>query len=82
MSNGFHVKFFGVNTLYFNIHISFLHMNIQFSCFILLFQPFCSLHLQLQMSENPYLSGAISTKSSAPGIIVATGERKDQTFCI
>uniref|UniRef100_A0A8C6TN56 Sortilin related VPS10 domain containing receptor 3 n=1 Tax=Neogobius melanostomus TaxID=47308 RepID=A0A8C6TN56_9GOBI len=35
--------------------------------------PFCSLHLQLQMSENPYLSGAISTKSSAPGIIVATG---------
>uniref|UniRef100_A0A7N6B717 PKD domain-containing protein n=1 Tax=Anabas testudineus TaxID=64144 RepID=A0A7N6B717_ANATE len=35
--------------------------------------PFCSLHLQLQMSENPYLSGTISTKSSAPGIIVATG---------
>ncbi|KAG7267824.1 hypothetical protein CRUP_017368, partial [Coryphaenoides rupestris] len=35
--------------------------------------PFCSLHLQLQMSENPYLSGAISSKSSAPGIIVATG---------
>uniref|UniRef100_A0A672L3G4 VPS10 domain-containing receptor SorCS3-like n=1 Tax=Sinocyclocheilus grahami TaxID=75366 RepID=A0A672L3G4_SINGR len=27
--------------------------------------PFCSLHLQLQMSENPYLSGSISTKSSA-----------------
>ncbi|XP_034043251.1 VPS10 domain-containing receptor SorCS3 [Thalassophryne amazonica] len=35
--------------------------------------PFCSLHLQLQMSENLYLSGSISTKSSAPGIIVATG---------
>uniref|UniRef100_A0A4W6CS98 Sortilin related VPS10 domain containing receptor 3 n=1 Tax=Lates calcarifer TaxID=8187 RepID=A0A4W6CS98_LATCA len=35
--------------------------------------PFCSLHLQLQMSENPYLSGTISTKDSAPGIIVATG---------
>uniref|UniRef100_A0A8C4HCM6 PKD domain-containing protein n=1 Tax=Dicentrarchus labrax TaxID=13489 RepID=A0A8C4HCM6_DICLA len=35
--------------------------------------PFCSLHLQLQMSENPYLSGTISTKSSVPGIIVATG---------
>ncbi|KAM6941368.1 VPS10 domain-containing receptor SorCS3 [Lycodopsis pacificus] len=35
--------------------------------------PFCSLHLQLQMSENPYLSGTISTKSSAPGIIVAKG---------
>ncbi|MEQ2259546.1 VPS10 domain-containing receptor SorCS3 [Xenotaenia resolanae] len=25
------------------------------------------------MSENPYVSGTISTKSSAPGIIVATG---------
>ncbi|XP_016124849.1 VPS10 domain-containing receptor SorCS3-like [Sinocyclocheilus grahami] len=36
--------------------------------------PFCSLHLQLQMSENPYLSGSISTKSSAPGVIVATGK--------
>ncbi|XP_017289385.1 VPS10 domain-containing receptor SorCS3 [Kryptolebias marmoratus] len=35
--------------------------------------PFCSLHLQLQMSENPYVSGTISSKSSAPGIIVATG---------
>ncbi|XP_061628113.1 VPS10 domain-containing receptor SorCS3 [Phyllopteryx taeniolatus] len=35
--------------------------------------PFCSLHLQLQTSENPYLSGAISTKNSAPGIILATG---------
>uniref|UniRef100_A0AAQ4QUJ7 PKD domain-containing protein n=1 Tax=Gasterosteus aculeatus aculeatus TaxID=481459 RepID=A0AAQ4QUJ7_GASAC len=35
--------------------------------------PFCSLHLQLQMSENPYLSGTISTKATAPGIIVATG---------
>ncbi|XP_035255451.1 VPS10 domain-containing receptor SorCS3-like isoform X1 [Anguilla anguilla] len=35
--------------------------------------PFCSLHLHLQMSDNPYISGSISTKSSAPGIIVATG---------
>ncbi|KAG7463022.1 hypothetical protein MATL_G00190840 [Megalops atlanticus] len=35
--------------------------------------PFCSLHLHLQMSENPYSSGSISSKSSAPGIIVATG---------
>ncbi|CDQ64436.1 unnamed protein product [Oncorhynchus mykiss] len=38
-----------------------------------LYEPFCSLHLQLQTSENPYLSGSISTKASAPGIIVATG---------
>uniref|UniRef100_A0A673NH13 VPS10 domain-containing receptor SorCS3-like n=1 Tax=Sinocyclocheilus rhinocerous TaxID=307959 RepID=A0A673NH13_9TELE len=42
-------------------------------CHFLSAQPFCSLHLQLQMSENPYLSGSISTKSSAPGVIVATG---------
>ncbi|XP_049577475.1 VPS10 domain-containing receptor SorCS3 isoform X1 [Syngnathus scovelli] len=35
--------------------------------------PSCSLHLQLQTSDNPYLSGAISTKSSALGVIVATG---------
>ncbi|KAF7216643.1 VPS10 domain-containing receptor SorCS3 isoform X1 [Nothobranchius furzeri] len=35
--------------------------------------PFCSLHLQLHGSENPYVSGAISSKSSVPGIIVATG---------
>ncbi|XP_048104453.1 VPS10 domain-containing receptor SorCS3 isoform X1 [Alosa alosa] len=35
--------------------------------------PFCSLHLQLQMSENPYLSGSIISKNSAPGVIVATG---------
>uniref|UniRef100_A0AAR2IGF1 PKD domain-containing protein n=1 Tax=Pygocentrus nattereri TaxID=42514 RepID=A0AAR2IGF1_PYGNA len=35
--------------------------------------PFCSLHLQLQMSENPYLSGSITTKSPVPGVIVATG---------
>uniref|UniRef100_A0AAX7SEW5 PKD domain-containing protein n=1 Tax=Astatotilapia calliptera TaxID=8154 RepID=A0AAX7SEW5_ASTCA len=35
--------------------------------------PFCSLHLQLEMSENPYTSGPITSKKSVPGIIVATG---------
>uniref|UniRef100_UPI003AB00726 VPS10 domain-containing receptor SorCS3-like n=1 Tax=Centroberyx gerrardi TaxID=166262 RepID=UPI003AB00726 len=35
--------------------------------------PFCSLHLHLEMSENPYTSGRISSKDSVPGIIVATG---------
>ncbi|TRY93677.1 hypothetical protein DNTS_029389 [Danionella cerebrum] len=34
--------------------------------------PSCSLHLHLQMSENPYTPDTISTKQSAPGIIVAT----------
>ncbi|KAK3530442.1 hypothetical protein QTP86_024357, partial [Hemibagrus guttatus] len=36
-------------------------------------QPFCSLHLQLQMSENPYVSGSITTKNSVPGVIIAIG---------
>ncbi|XP_030060579.1 VPS10 domain-containing receptor SorCS3 [Microcaecilia unicolor] len=35
--------------------------------------PFCSLHLHLQMSENPYTSGSISSKDTAPWLIVATG---------
>uniref|UniRef100_A0A9J8AC29 PKD domain-containing protein n=1 Tax=Cyprinus carpio carpio TaxID=630221 RepID=A0A9J8AC29_CYPCA len=42
--------------------------------------PFCSLHLQLQMSENPYLSGSISTKSSAPGVIVIFEEEHNVWF--
>ncbi|XP_051935354.1 VPS10 domain-containing receptor SorCS3 isoform X1 [Hippocampus zosterae] len=36
-------------------------------------RPFCSLHLHLEMSENPYMSGPITSKKSVPGIIVATG---------
>ncbi|KAK2493113.1 hypothetical protein MC885_008961 [Smutsia gigantea] len=39
----------------------------------LLSQPFCSLHLHLQLSENPYSSGRISSKATAPGLVVATG---------
>ncbi|XP_019484722.1 PREDICTED: VPS10 domain-containing receptor SorCS3-like [Hipposideros armiger] len=35
--------------------------------------PFCSLHLHLQISENPYSSGRISSKATAPGLVVATG---------
>ncbi|XP_069897521.1 VPS10 domain-containing receptor SorCS3-like, partial [Dipodomys merriami] len=34
--------------------------------------PFCSLHLHLQLSENPYSSGRISSKETAPGLVVAT----------
>nr|XP_014347387.1 PREDICTED: VPS10 domain-containing receptor SorCS3 [Latimeria chalumnae] len=36
--------------------------------------PFCSLHLHLQVSDNPYTSGSISSKDSTPGIIIATGQ--------
>ncbi|XP_058553694.1 VPS10 domain-containing receptor SorCS3 isoform X2 [Neofelis nebulosa] len=35
--------------------------------------PFCSLHLHLEISENPYSSGRISSKETAPGLVVATG---------
>uniref|UniRef100_A0A803TSM2 Sortilin related VPS10 domain containing receptor 3 n=1 Tax=Anolis carolinensis TaxID=28377 RepID=A0A803TSM2_ANOCA len=35
--------------------------------------PFCSLHLHLQISENPYTSGSISSKETVPGLLVATG---------
>ncbi|XP_023654514.1 VPS10 domain-containing receptor SorCS1 [Paramormyrops kingsleyae] len=35
--------------------------------------PYCSLHLHLHVSENPYTSGTIASKDSAPGIIVASG---------
>uniref|UniRef100_A0A3Q3WH77 PKD domain-containing protein n=1 Tax=Mola mola TaxID=94237 RepID=A0A3Q3WH77_MOLML len=36
-------------------------------------QPYCSLHLHLHMSENPYTSGNIISKETAPGIIIASG---------
>ncbi|KAL6481592.1 hypothetical protein MHYP_G00096720, partial [Metynnis hypsauchen] len=35
--------------------------------------PYCSLHLHLHVSANPYTSGNIASKESAPGIIVASG---------
>lgn len=36
-------------------------------------QPYCSLHLHLHVSANPYTSGNIASRDSAPGIIVASG---------
>ncbi|KAL2102379.1 hypothetical protein ACEWY4_001547 [Coilia grayii] len=35
--------------------------------------PYCSLHLHLHVSANPYTSGNIASKESAPGIIMASG---------
>ncbi|XP_069386499.1 VPS10 domain-containing receptor SorCS1 isoform X2 [Paralichthys olivaceus] len=35
--------------------------------------PYCSLHLHLQVSANPYTSGNIASRESTPGIIVASG---------
>uniref|UniRef100_A0A665W1M4 PKD domain-containing protein n=1 Tax=Echeneis naucrates TaxID=173247 RepID=A0A665W1M4_ECHNA len=34
--------------------------------------PYCSLHLHLHVSANPYTSGNIASRDSAPGIIVAS----------
>uniref|UniRef100_A0AAQ4PKX4 VPS10 domain-containing receptor SorCS2 n=1 Tax=Gasterosteus aculeatus aculeatus TaxID=481459 RepID=A0AAQ4PKX4_GASAC len=35
--------------------------------------PYCSLHLHLHVSANPYTSGNIASRDTAPGIIVASG---------
>eukprot|EP00062_Callorhinchus_milii_P017884 gi/632970748/ref/XP_007901820.1/ PREDICTED: VPS10 domain-containing receptor SorCS1-like [Callorhinchus milii] len=35
--------------------------------------PYCSLNLHLKVAQNPYTSGNIASKESAPGIIVASG---------
>ncbi|TRY81630.1 hypothetical protein DNTS_002615, partial [Danionella cerebrum] len=35
--------------------------------------PYCSLHLHLHVSANPYTSGNIASRDSVPGIIVASG---------
>ena len=38
-------------------------------------QPYCSLHLHLKVSENPYTSGIIASRDTAPSIIVASGKK-------
>ncbi|XP_045147359.1 VPS10 domain-containing receptor SorCS1, partial [Echinops telfairi] len=38
-----------------------------------LYEPYCSLHLHLKVSENPYTSGIIASRDTAPSIIVASG---------
>ncbi|XP_035388361.1 VPS10 domain-containing receptor SorCS3 isoform X2 [Electrophorus electricus] len=40
--------------------------------------PSCSLHIHLQMSENPYTPDTILTKQSSPGLIVARGNVGDE----
>uniref|UniRef100_A0A8C6TUA3 Sortilin related VPS10 domain containing receptor 1 n=1 Tax=Neogobius melanostomus TaxID=47308 RepID=A0A8C6TUA3_9GOBI len=35
--------------------------------------PYCSLHLHLHVSANPYTSGNIASKESSPGLIIASG---------
>lgn len=43
-------------------------------------QPYCSLHLHLHVSANPYTSGNIASRESAPGIIVASGGWEGNLF--
>lgn len=38
-------------------------------------QPDCHLHLHLRWADNPYVSGTVHTKDSAPGLIMGAGRR-------
>lgn len=37
-------------------------------------QPDCHLHLHLRWADNPYVSGTVHTKDTAPGLIMGAGE--------
>uniref|UniRef100_A0A8C2CSF5 VPS10 domain-containing receptor SorCS2 n=1 Tax=Cyprinus carpio TaxID=7962 RepID=A0A8C2CSF5_CYPCA len=37
-------------------------------------QPDCHLHLHLRWADNPYVSGTVHTKDSAPGLIMGAGQ--------
>uniref|UniRef100_A0A8C2K313 VPS10 domain-containing receptor SorCS2 n=1 Tax=Cyprinus carpio TaxID=7962 RepID=A0A8C2K313_CYPCA len=52
-------------------HISVIYVQHRLQCCELL--PYCSLHLHLHVSANPYTSGNIASRELAPGIIVASG---------
>lgn len=41
-------------------------------------QPDCHLHLHLRWADNPYVSGTVHTKDSAPGLIMGAGESPGQ----
>ena len=38
-------------------------------------QPDCHLHLHLRWADNPYVSGTVHTKDTAPGLIMGAGKR-------
>lgn len=38
-------------------------------------QPDCHLHLHLRWADNPYVSGTVHTKDTAPGLIMGAGRR-------
>uniref|UniRef100_A0A673LJE5 VPS10 domain-containing receptor SorCS2 n=1 Tax=Sinocyclocheilus rhinocerous TaxID=307959 RepID=A0A673LJE5_9TELE len=41
-------------------------------------QPDCHLHLHLRWADNPYVSGTVHTKDSAPGLIMGAGNLGSQ----
>lgn len=43
-------------------------------------QPDCHLHLHLRWADNPYVSGTVHTKDSAPGLIMGAGESPQQNL--
>lgn len=55
-------------------NLSFSHFDFSKLISFCFLQPYCSLHLHLHVSENPYTSGNIVSKDSAPGVIIASGE--------
>lgn len=44
-------------------------------------QPDCHLHLHLRWADNPYVSGTVHTKDSAPGLIMGAGRRPQESHC-
>lgn len=42
--------------------------------FCVCLQPDCHLHLHLRWADNPYVSGTVHTKDSAPGLIMGAGQ--------
>uniref|UniRef100_A0A8C2BN23 VPS10 domain-containing receptor SorCS2 n=1 Tax=Cyprinus carpio TaxID=7962 RepID=A0A8C2BN23_CYPCA len=42
-------------------------------------QPDCHLHLHLRWADNPYVSGTVHTKDSAPGLIMGAGHTANTT---
>ncbi|XP_026524420.1 VPS10 domain-containing receptor SorCS3 [Notechis scutatus] len=64
-----------VHGVYFTLALENVKSNrgLEGNVIIDLYEPFCSLHLHLQVPENPYTSGSISSKETVPGLLVATG---------
>lgn len=54
------------------------YLGMTFSLHASVAQPDCHLHLHLRWADNPYVSGTVHTKDSAPGLIMGAGESPEQ----